>query len=195
VKKIAFIDFDGTIYNGDSMLDFAKILRGDALVKKALLKSSLNIVLKKLGLRSSQKAKEQFLGYVFSQQSQQTIQKAVHQFTETVDGLLFEKAQNELEFLKKENTKIVIVSASCQLWLKPWCDREGFDLISSKLEKTQHGFSGKLVGKNCKGQEKVVRIRQLFSLENYSRIYCYGNDSSDLPMIDLATEKTKSLYL
>ncbi len=194
MKKIAFIDFDGTIYNGDSMLEFAKTLKGNSFVRTALIKSSFNIILKKLKLRSSQKAKEQFLGYVLSNVSEEAISEAVSKLTESFDERIYKAASEELDFLKNEQAEIVIVSASCELWLKPWCDQKGFTLIASKLKKTNKGYTGQLEGKNCKGDEKVKRIKELYNLSDYSDVYCYGNDASDLPMVGLATHETKVLY-
>ncbi len=194
MKTIAFIDFDGTIYDGDSMLEFAKILRGDTFVKKALFKCSFNIFMKKLGLRPSQKAKEQFLSYILNGIDDKSIALAVQELTKSFDGRIYKTAAQELAFLEKQNTQIVIVSASCELWLKPWSEGRSYELVSSKLERVNNTYSGKLIGKNCKGEEKVNRIKASYNLKDFDKIYCYGNDASDEPMIELANQETKVLY-
>jgi phosphatidylglycerophosphatase C len=48
-------------------------------------------------------------------------------------------------------------------------------------------LTGKIEGKNCYGGEKVRRIQEAYSLEEYSEIYAYGDTSGDRPMLKLGT--------
>jgi phosphatidylglycerophosphatase C len=61
------------------------------------------------------------------------------------------------------------------------------ELVASRLD-VQHGrLTGRLLGKNCHGEEKVKRIVERYPLNEYDEIYAYGDDHSDKPMLKLAT--------
>jgi phosphoserine phosphatase len=47
-------------------------------------------------------------------------------------------------------------------------------------------ITGKIVGKNCHGEEKVRRIMEQYVISDYSSIHAYGDTSGDRPMLALA---------
>ena len=99
------------------------------------------------------------------------------------------KALEELDKLKKSDTKIVVVTASFAIWVKPWCDKNNVELIATEYGVESGKITGKIQGKNCYGIEKVNRIKNQYNLQDYSLIYAYGNDKADLAMLDLADIK------
>jgi HAD superfamily phosphoserine phosphatase-like hydrolase len=89
--------------------------------------------------------------------------------------------------MMEKQVEIVIVSASPDNWLKAWCKQFGAALISTKLEVRDRKLTGKIDGKNCRGEEKVRRIRMQYDLSNYDEVYAYGDTKGDKPMLALAT--------
>jgi HAD superfamily phosphoserine phosphatase-like hydrolase len=83
----------------------------------------------------------------------------------------------------------VVVSASVECWLGPWCDKNGLDLIGTQLEIKDNRVTGKLLSKNCYGKEKVNRIRERYDLNSFDFIYAYGDSRGDDEMLELAQEK------
>jgi phosphoserine phosphatase len=51
-----------------------------------------------------------------------------------------------------------------------------------------------LIGKNCKGKEKLRRVKALYTLENYFYIYAYGNEKSDNFLLDIANESYNDVF-
>jgi phosphoserine phosphatase len=49
-------------------------------------------------------------------------------------------------------------------------------------------ITGNLMGNNCNGGEKVIRIKQLYDTQQYDEIYCFGDTGGDKPMLALATQ-------
>lgn len=194
MSSVAFIDFDGTIYKGDSMLDFIRFCRGNKRLKWNLFLTAPQIVLKKLGILQSQIAKEKLLRLSLGGMDKDDLQNRAVQFSILLDEKIYPKAKQRLKEFNEDQTKVVIVSASCELWLKYWCEQKGYELIASIEEYKNSKMTGKLVGKNCKGLEKEIRIKAQFNLDNYDRIYAYGNDSADKYMISLANQPTEALY-
>lgn len=48
-------------------------------------------------------------------------------------------------------------------------------------------LTGKILGYNCHGEEKVRRIREAYDLAGFTDIYTYGDTSGDKPMLRLGT--------
>jgi phosphoserine phosphatase len=60
-------------------------------------------------------------------------------------------------------------------------------LISTRLETNNGKLTGRIEGKNCRGIEKVRRIKMQYKLDEYDEIYAYGDTKGDKPMLGLAT--------
>jgi HAD superfamily hydrolase (TIGR01490 family) len=108
-----------------------------------------------------------------------------------IDPILRPKAMERIQWHKEQGHKVVIVSASIACWLKPWCDRNGLELIATKLEIKDGVVTGKLLTKNCYGKEKVNRVKELYNLNDYDYIYTYGDSRGDKELLELAD---KSFY-
>jgi phosphatidylglycerophosphatase C len=89
----------------------------------------------------------------------------------------------------QSGARVVIVSASPDVWLRPFCAAEGFDLICTMLAFDAVGrFSGQLATPNCNGAEKARRIRAAYDLAAFARIVAFGNSAGDAAMLALAHE-------
>ena len=194
MSSIAFIDFDGTLYDGDSMLDFIRFCKGNKTLKWNLFLTSPQILLKKLSILPSQVAKEKLLRLSLGGMEKEELKGLAKQFSLTLDKKLYPKAELKLKEFINNKTQIVIVSASCGLWLGDWCRDKGFGLIASKEAYLNNKITGKLIGKNCKGPEKAKQIIARYPLDSYQHIYAFGNDASDQDMIELANQPTEALY-
>jgi len=84
---------------------------------------------------------------------------------------------------------VVVVSASLDVYLDPWCETRGLDHICTRLEEQDGRLTGKCVGGDCSGREKVRRITERYDLTRYLRVYAYGDSGEDREMLDLAHKK------
>ncbi|HYJ38919.1 MAG TPA: HAD-IB family phosphatase, partial [Chitinophagaceae bacterium] len=98
-----------------------------------------------------------------------------------------QKALKEIKTLQEKGTEVVIISASPENWLLPWCKQVDASLISTKLESKNGKLTGRIEGKNCRGKEKVKRILASYNLQEYDEVYAYGDTKGDKPMLGLAT--------
>lgn len=84
---------------------------------------------------------------------------------------------------------VVVVSASPENWVKPWCDIMGLFCIATRLEVKSNKVTGNFSGNNCYGQEKVRRIKERFNLSDFESIIAYGDSRGDQEMLELADSK------
>ena len=189
-KKIAFFDFDGTITTDDSLLKFIRFVVGDRRFLLGLVVLSPMLVLYKLKLIPNYKAKQYMLSWFFKGMSKDAFLKVANEYSLVhIDKILRPKAIEKINWHKNQGHKVVVVSASIECWLRPWCEKNSLELIATKLEIKDDIVTGKLLSKNCYGVEKVNRIKELYDLEIFDYIYAYGDSIGDKQMLELAHEK------
>jgi HAD superfamily hydrolase (TIGR01490 family) len=187
--NIAFFDFDGTLIKEDSFLLFIKWISSKKKYFIGWLLIVFYYLFYKSGFLSQKSFKEKVLTYFMKEKEQEEIKKYAKNFAKIIiEEKLTEQAKKQLEYHENAGDRIVIVSASLDLWLQPWCEIRGFDMVCSIAEVKDGKLTGKLVGKNCIREEKVNRIKSAYKLEEYLKIYVYGNSENDRPMLSLGTD-------
>jgi HAD superfamily hydrolase (TIGR01490 family) len=189
-RNIALFDFDGTITTDDSLLKFIRFVVGDRRFLLGLVVLSPMLVLYKLKLIPNYKAKQYMLSWFFKGMRKVDFLKVANEYSLVhIDKILRPKAIEKINWHKNQGHKVVVVSASIECWLRPWCEKNGLELIATKLEIKDDIVTGKLLSKNCYGVEKVNRIKELYDLENFDYIYAYGDSSGDKQMLEISHEK------
>lgn len=190
--KIAFFDFDGTITKQDSFIMFIRYCFGDIRFFLGVLILSPKIVAYKLKLLSNQNIKKSVFSYFFKNMDANEFKKKSKSFSlEKIKSIVRQEALNKIFWHKKNDYTVVIVSASIDFWLEPWCTKNNIDLIATRIEIKNNKLTGSLIGNNCFGPEKVARIKLIYNLETYKDIYAYGDTRGDKEMLEIAT---KSFY-
>lgn len=168
-------DFDGTIYDGDSGVDFMKYIffKKPIFMTWHLVKSLKYVFLYQLKRISFQELKEYLFSFVSS--------------LSQLDNLLEEFIEKHKNRMKEYYSQIrknddVIISASLDFYLIPLCQKMGFNrVICTKYDVK----AGKIIGKNCKNDEKIRRLIEEYG-EEVKIENAYGDSKSDIPMLKFA---------
>ncbi len=186
-KKIAFFDFDGTITEKDTLLEFIKFNKGGLRLYLGFLLHSPWLIAYKLKIISNQAAKEKVLQFFFGKMNFHLFQKRCDQFAiDIIPGLVRPKALAEIKKLQNNGVLVVIVTSSPENWIRSWASMVHAKLIGTRLEIKEGLVTGKIMDKNCHGKEKVKRIQEEYDLSQYYEIYAYGDTGGDKPMLALA---------
>lgn len=88
---------------------------------------------------------------------------------------------------KSKGATMVIVTASPAVTVEPFARRLGADvLLGTRLKLDKVGaIAGPLAGENCRGPEKVVRLRERFG-DDLTLTAAYGDTSGDTEMLQMA---------
>lgn len=94
-----------------------------------------------------------------------------------------------------DGARLVIVTASPEQLVAPFARGLGADLlIGTKLDfDAEDRVTGRLDGRNCRSQEKVRRLREVFG-QDIRLAAAYGDTAGDIEMLDLADEKFMRLF-
>lgn len=96
---------------------------------------------------------------------------------------------------RSDGCRMVIVTASPDLLVWPFARGLGADLLLGTRLKfdAQERVAGPLLGPNCRGVEKVSRLREVFG-EDVTLLAAYGDTAGDREMLELAEDKYMRLF-
>lgn len=188
MKKLYLFDFDGTLTYKDTMFLYLKFY--DPLkFNVQFIKHVPLFILLKLKLANAEKVKKSFISSILKGQRKSRIEEKTKKFFENYYPEIIR--ENALEFIKNrksENTESYIVSASLDIWVKPFAEKLGMNLLATRAEFRDDIFTGNFLGRNCNGTEKVSRIKEAIDGKKFDKIIAFGDTSGDRPMMDFADE-------
>ena len=108
---------------------------------------------------------------------------------DTLPAVVRPCATERLAWHQSQGDDVVVVSASLSVYLSPWCDDRRIAVICTTLEERDGLLTGKCVGGDCSGDEKVRRVLMRYSPSQYDAVYAYGDTPDDQPLLALAKHK------
>jgi phosphatidylglycerophosphatase C len=183
---VAAFDFDGTLTRRETLLPFLLYTLGAAKVARHALILSPTLAGYGLGLINNGIAKERVFVRCFAGMEMQALQQEGERFAALVlPGLLRQEAFQRLEWHKQQGHRCVVISASLELYVRPWALKAGFDdVIATQLETLPNDrVSGRLAGANCYGAEKVRRLHALLGMTEGYTLYAYGDSRGDRELL------------
>ena len=167
-------DFDGTIYNGDSSVDFyLYCLKRKPILIKYLIIQIWGIIMYVLKFKSKEYMKEKFF----------SILKSIDNIDEYVEDFWKKKYKNiKSWYLNQKEITDVIISASPEFLLKPLEKKLGVKVIATKVNKN----TGRFESKNCHDYEKVERFNK--EIKNKKLKAFYSDSMTDKPIMDISQE-------
>lgn len=188
MKKLYCFDFDGTLTYKDTMFLYLKFYNSSKF-RIQFVKHIPLFILLKLKLADTEKVKKSFIGSILKGQLQTKIEdKSKLFFEEYYPKILRENALDFIDNIDKENTDSLIVTASLDIWTKPFAEKLQMKLVATQAEFKNGIFTGNFIGKNCNGEEKLERIRTEINGAKYDKIIAFGDTSGDKPMLQWANE-------
>jgi HAD superfamily hydrolase (TIGR01490 family) len=185
--NIAFFDFDGTITRKDSLLDFLWKSSNPFIFIKNFIKLSPTLILYILKFLTNDIAKERIITIFYKNIPIDDFNRLAKDYSiNKIPAIINIQAEKALNWHKSIGSKIVVVTASPENWIMPWCEKNGYDLIATKLHVKNGILTGKFLTPNCHGIEKVIRITDIFDLSKYSKIFAYGDSKGDKEMLQIA---------
>ncbi|MBN2816006.1 MAG: haloacid dehalogenase-like hydrolase [Campylobacterales bacterium] len=190
--NLALFDFDGTLTTKDSLQEFIIFAVGKTTYYSKLILFSPIFVLYKLKLMHNSTAKELLFQLYFKGIQESEFKQIALEFSQQgINPILRDTTYHKLQEHKKHGDRVIVVSASMKCWLEPWTQKEGIELLSTELEFTKGIFNGKFKTLNCHGKEKLRRVKELLQLDDYEKIYTYGDSEGDREILDIADVKVK----
>ncbi len=188
-KNLALFDFDGTLCKKDSFTGFIFY----ALSKRHIVREGIKILpwiqAYYLKIYPANSMRIRLFNAMFKNANSNEILDLAadysHRLMAQLDPELFQ------QLLKHQNNgdDVVLVSASVDIYLDMICQILKIDLICTETEILDGKFTGSYSTPDCSSDQKRLRILSKYDLNQYSKIYAYGNSEEDLAMLSLADFK------
>lgn len=165
-------DFDKTVFRGDSTARLAAyVMLRRPLAMLTLPAMGFGALMYALRIWPKRRFKEKVYGFC--------------RFVPDMDSLVrkfWEKERRRIYgwYVRRKRSDDVIISASSEFALRPICESLGVSLIATPVDRR----TGRYLGENCHGAEKVRRFRQLYPNARVDEFY--SDSLSDTPMAELA---------
>lgn len=166
-------DFDDTIYNGDTNRDILMygFKKHPFLVLKALKKAKKLQNDYKRGVIEFERVKEAMLSFIFE----------IKNYPKFINDFVDSHMKNiKPWYISRRTQNDIVISASYELWIMQFCKRLGIRYVIA----TKTDSEGRIIGKNCKGAEKLKRLASV--IPNAVIVSAYSDSSCDIPILESA---------
>ena len=166
-------DFDDTIYNGDTNRDILMygFKKHPFLVLKALKKAKKLQKDYKRGVIEFERVKEAMLSFIFE----------IKNYPKFINDFVDSHMKNiKPWYISRRTQNDIVISASYELWIMQFCKRLGIRYVIA----TKTDSDGRIIGKNCKGAEKLKRLASV--IPNAVIVTAYSDSSCDIPILESA---------
>ena len=191
MKKLAIFDIDYTITKKETLMEFYKYsLEEDIKNIRFLPRALYSGLMYGIGIYDERRVKECFLKFIDNIEEEK-LQELVKRFYKNrLSKILYKDAVDMMYKLKKEGYDIYLISASPEFYIKEFYNIDVVDkVIGTRFEFKEGKFIRKMLGNNCKGEEKVKRLKEVLSKENikvdFKNSYMFSDSLSDKPLLDL----------
>ena len=192
--KFALFDFDGTLAPGDSIIPYLWYAwrRGKLPLRRLAVAAWAGMMPILLPKRYTNTwAKNKALSFLQGHSVEEMDAFALEFFHQRLEKRLFPAGMAELRRLQREGYRLLLVSASPEVYMRAIGQALGFDAVLATpcgLGPDGQRYTG-LVGENCKGVEKSLRIAAYLAANHleldWEESRAYGDSLSDVPMLTL----------
>lgn len=189
--KLAIFDIDYTITKRETLMQFFKyMIKKDKRNIKFLPRALYCGFMYLIKLYDEKKVKEGFLKFLEGMHEEELSHLASEFFESTLKNILYDDAIKMMKQLKSQGYYIYLISASPEFYVKEFYKIKEVDrVIGTKFKFENNTFIRKMDGANCKGKEKVRRLKEVLKEENievdFNSSYMFSDSLSDKPLLDL----------
>ena len=187
--RVAAFDVDGTLTRRDCVVPFLRQVAGTGVLGRRLAARPVSVAtLARRRDRDGLKAAA--TEAAFTGQPIDRIERLAVEFAESVFATgLRPDTVAELDAHRERGDTVLLVSASFEVYLRPLAELLGADdVLAARLEVADDGFlTGRMVGANCRGPEKVRRLHAWLDEHAGGRgnahVTAYGDSPGDRELL------------
>jgi phosphatidylglycerophosphatase C len=185
---VAAFDFDGTLSDRDNVVPFLRRVAGTAATAQAFAVTAAHLSRRGRRRWTRDDAKADLVQRLLAGREAAAIETSARGFATDVVGRHLRADAIELaDWHRTQGHRLVIVSASFAVYLRPIADRLRFDaVLATELEVGIDGtLTGRLEGANVRGPEKARRLDAWLDGEP-AYVWAYGDSAGDRELWDRA---------
>ena len=195
VQRVIAVDLDGTLTDRDCVLRFIYRELGSLRLTKCLLRTGPSLVRAASSL--DRDGVKRIVTSWLSGRHMDELRVSGRRFVEDqVLGWVRSDTLAMVERLRTPDSKVVIVSASYDVYVEVVSNALGFDgAVATRLQSHEGRATGAILGRNCRGPEKVARLESWMSSNGIDRattdVVALGDSAGDNALLAYATEAVR----
>ncbi len=183
---LAVFDLDGTLLTGDSLLPFLFSFCRRHRLRRRIPNLLCDLALYGGRLLSARATKERMLRRVLGGRSVEDVARHADWFCQQwVPNHVHPIGLRLLRHHQDKQHRVVLLSASPDCYVPRIASWFGVtEVICTRVAVANDRIVGSILGENCKGPEKVVRLKQYLAVETApAASYGYADGKSDRPLL------------
>lgn len=190
-RIIAAFDFDGTLTEKDTFLEFIAFVHGKASLLWGIFLFSPLLLAMKMRLYPNWETKQKVFSWFFKGMKYADFSTKGCEFAERIKGMSNRKGLKILHEWQDKDAEIYIISASIEEWIRPYCESLNIkDVLATRIEVDENGcLTGRFSSNNCYGQEKVNRLLEAEPERNSYYLFACGDSRGDRELLQFADER------
>lgn len=189
---VAAFDVDNTLTVRDCVVPFMQKVAGPVRFVSSCLSRPMFLA-GSVFRRDRDAIKAHFVEKIFSGRNVDDVHEIGIQFASSVvSSWIRSDVAERMRWHQEQGHVVVLVSASLEPYLQPFGDLCEVDaVLCTRLEESQGLFTGKLLGSNCRGTEKVRRLHEWMNSAGIpldALEYAYGDSRGDDALLEAAKQ-------
>ncbi len=187
----AVFDLDGTITRGDTLLPFLLYCAGElGACRRRLAALPWHVLMHKAGRMTNGQLKERFLQAVLSGVSSSDLRTATGPYLARLFAGGMNKAMvAQLAQHIARRDRVILATASPDIYVSSIAAKLGIpEVVCTQCELRDDRITGRIIGENCHGSEKLRRLTMILSDSEWSNSVIYTDHHSDLPILQRARQ-------
>jgi HAD superfamily hydrolase (TIGR01490 family) len=191
MDKLAIFDVDYTITRKETLMQLFKyVIIKDIRNIKFLPRALYSGLMYSIKIYDEKRVKESFLKFIDGIDEKELTLLIKNFYKDVLEKILYKDAIEMMKNLKQQGYKIYLISASPEFYLREFYAIKEVDMIiGTKFTLKDGKFIRRMQGENCKGEEKVRRLKEVLKRDNidvdYKNSYMFSDSLSDKPLLDL----------
>lgn len=191
MDKLALFDVDYTITKKETLMQLYKyVILNDFKNIRFLPRSIYSGIMYAVGIYDEKRVKESFLKFIDKIDEKDLAILVKNFYSDVLEKILYKDAIDMMKKLKGQGYMICLISASPEFYLNEFYAIEEVDMVIGTRFSMEGGkFARKMQGANCKGEEKVKRLKEVLLKKkidvDYENSYMFSDSLSDKPLLDL----------
>lgn len=189
--RLAIFDVDYTITKKETLIQFFKYMikkdyKNIRYIPRALFSGALYGV----KFYKEKQVKESFLKFIENKKEEELQEIAKGFYNDVLSKIVYKDAIYKIKELKALGYEIYLISASPEFYLNEFYNiKEVSQIIGTRYVFEDGIFIRQMLGENCKGHEKVIRLKEYIKENNikvdYENSLMFSDSLSDKPLLDL----------
>ena len=179
-------DLDGTLARRDTYLPFIfYCLKEFGLKKRPAFCLPLHVLLYCCRIVTKARLKEALLECVLTGVSLDRLKPIVEKYVaRLIESGLNQSLVKILQDHLNSGDRVIVATASLDLYVLALCRRLGVENVVCTRAQVERGVvTGQIVGENCRGVEKVRRLEECLSPDDWQQSVFYTDHHADLPLL------------